>query len=583
MDKGSIEILKENLYEVNLSLSRLMYSFEKCSAISLKDVYSDEEFEAFEAMTARYARTTDMLVNKVLRSLDAVEYIDGGTVIDATNNTEKRGIADAQDLRELKDLRNLIAHEYVTEKIVRFFDKVLAFTPLLKKVIEKLNEYCSRYINEEGEKRYGFSVYSAHGDHKVIFEQENDITEAFYNQLLLLFSDVDYEKKIINFSCLHQMKDDIKNNISKFARNFEKNNIQVRKIEKWFEEIQYGEFFYVFPETEFPPEYILYIFGCIELLNKGVPYENLEKEMEEQYAQQKILFSDLFGKYEIMAYNPRKKFTYGNLDKKSRVCKYCGKSMVDGATFHNEAHAIPESLGNKTIISADECDTCNDFFSKTIDKDIFEYLKLYRTLYGKKGKMGIPELKFKNGTVITHDGEKAIILQQVHGNEDKIDFTKDSFKIPLEFINKINFMNIYRSLVKYVFAIIPNDEIINFPETIKWIMNIKNNGDILDLPSVAMKIDILNYYEQPMLMVYKRKTDDVSLPYMYAELRITNFIFVYIIPFSNKDTIIFGEDKNFEYFWQFNKHYARVKDWVFNKFNLDLAKETVLNMQMSKR
>jgi len=70
---------------------------------------------------------------------------------------------------------------------------------------------------------------------------------------------------------------------------------------------------------------------------------------------------------------------------------------------------------------------------------------------------------------------------------------------------------------------------------------------------------------------------------MYAELRITNFIFVFIIPFSNKDAISFGEDKNFEYFWQFNKHYARVKDWVFNRFNLDLAKETVFNMQMSKR
>ena len=148
MDKGSLEILKENLYAVNLSLYRLMYSFDKCSKIDIKDAYSNEEFEAFEAMTSRYARTTDMLINKVLRSLDAVEYIDGGTVIDATYNTEKRGIADAQELRKLKDLRNLIAHEYVTEKIVRFFGKVLEFTPLLKTVIERINEYCTRYLKE---------------------------------------------------------------------------------------------------------------------------------------------------------------------------------------------------------------------------------------------------------------------------------------------------------------------------------------------------------------------------------------------------------------------------------------------------
>jgi len=430
---------------------------------------------------------------------------------------------------------------------------------------------------------YEFSVYSAHGDRSIIIEEENDVTGAFYTQLLLLFSDIDYEKKIINFSCLHQMNDNIREKISNLVKVYEESNIQVRKIEKWFTEIQNGEYFYVFPETEFPLLSILSIFGSIDLLNSGVPLENLEKEMEKQFTQQKILFSHLLDKYEITVYSPRKKHTYGNIGKKNRVCKYCGKSMSNGATFHNEAHAIPESLGNKTIISADECDACNDYFSKTIDADIFEYLKLFRVLYGKKGKMGTPKLKFKNGTVITHDGEKAIILQHIHENEGTIDFSKDSFKIPLEFINKINFMNIYRSLVKYVLAVIPNDEINNFPETIKWIMNIKNNGDLLDLPYVAMKIDERNYNEQPILMIYKRKIDDVSIPYMYAELRITNLIFVYIIPFSNKDSINFGEDKKFDIFWQFNKHYAHFKDWVYNKFNLDLPKETILNMQMSKR
>jgi len=146
MNNSSVDILKENLAAVNLSLDRLLYSYKNCKETGIKETYSDEEFVAFEAMTSRYARTTDMLINKVLRSLDAVEYIGSGTVIDAANNTEKRGIADIKDLRMLKDLRNSIAHEYVTENIVRFFSTVLEFTPLLKAVIEKLNNYCSRYL-----------------------------------------------------------------------------------------------------------------------------------------------------------------------------------------------------------------------------------------------------------------------------------------------------------------------------------------------------------------------------------------------------------------------------------------------------
>jgi len=146
VNKSSADILKDNLTSVNLSLQRLLYSFEYCKKTGLKSSYSEEEFVAFEAMTSRYARTTDMLINKVFRSLDAVEYIDGGTVIDAVNNAEKRGIADAKVLRQLKDLRNSIAHEYVTENIVRFFDKIIEFTPFLKTIIEKLNEYCAKYL-----------------------------------------------------------------------------------------------------------------------------------------------------------------------------------------------------------------------------------------------------------------------------------------------------------------------------------------------------------------------------------------------------------------------------------------------------
>jgi hypothetical protein len=145
MDKTSLELLKENISAVNLSLKRLMYSFDICVKTGLKENYSDEEFVKFEAMTSRYARTTDMLINKVLRSLDTVEYIDSGTVIDAVNSAEKRGITSAQDMRNLKDLRNSIAHEYVTENIVRFFGKVLEFTPLLKEVIDNINSYCLRY------------------------------------------------------------------------------------------------------------------------------------------------------------------------------------------------------------------------------------------------------------------------------------------------------------------------------------------------------------------------------------------------------------------------------------------------------
>ena len=149
MDKSSIQILEENVDSVNLSLKRLVYSYHVCNKIKLDSEYSDDEFVAFEAMAARFARTTDILVNKVLRSLDVVEYVEPGTVIDAANNAEKRGIGNARDIRTLKELRNSIAHEYVAERVVLFFGKVLECTPMLISIVDNVNKYCKKYLAEE--------------------------------------------------------------------------------------------------------------------------------------------------------------------------------------------------------------------------------------------------------------------------------------------------------------------------------------------------------------------------------------------------------------------------------------------------
>lgn len=38
-------------------------------------------------------------------------------------------------------------------------------------------------------------------------------------------------------------------------------------------------------------------------------------------------------------------------------CRFCGAS--DPSVFRKDSHTFPEALGNKWVISRDECDTCN--------------------------------------------------------------------------------------------------------------------------------------------------------------------------------------------------------------------------------
>ncbi|MDR3355597.1 MAG: hypothetical protein LBO04_00205, partial [Spirochaetaceae bacterium] len=115
MKKTSIELLKDNIRNLCVSLDWLQYSYEQCILTGIKSDYTKDEFDKFENLTSRYARTCDLLVNKVLRSIDVVEFNDPGSIIDAANRAEKRGLIESvSELRELKDLRNEIAHEYET-------------------------------------------------------------------------------------------------------------------------------------------------------------------------------------------------------------------------------------------------------------------------------------------------------------------------------------------------------------------------------------------------------------------------------------------------------------------------------------
>jgi len=142
-----IDILQENLNALNLSANWVRHSYEQISAIELKTKYAIEEFDKLENLTSRYARTTDMLVNKVLRSIDTVESEDIGTIIDIMNRAEKRGIVpSAEILHTVKDLRNNIAHEYKITEITKFFADVLKYTPVLLEIIQKVNVYCVRYL-----------------------------------------------------------------------------------------------------------------------------------------------------------------------------------------------------------------------------------------------------------------------------------------------------------------------------------------------------------------------------------------------------------------------------------------------------
>jgi hypothetical protein len=135
----TINILDEGLYWLNRS-------FSICNKIGIKDEYSDEEFDSFETLTSRFARVCDIISHKVFRSIDAVEFEEGGTLLDIINRAQKRNLVDSIDeFRLLRDLRNQIVHEYVKYNLKKMFEISLKYTPVLFTIIERTKKYCEKY------------------------------------------------------------------------------------------------------------------------------------------------------------------------------------------------------------------------------------------------------------------------------------------------------------------------------------------------------------------------------------------------------------------------------------------------------
>ncbi len=142
-------MMKEKLLNDKVLLEKqrfwLVYSYERCQKIGIKNTYTAEEFSDFENLCARYSRCIDFLIRKMFRTLDEYEFENQGTLIDVVNNAHKRELfEDIHMLRIMKDIRNTITHEYIEDNLIQIFEDVLKYSKELLGIIDNTIEYVDR-------------------------------------------------------------------------------------------------------------------------------------------------------------------------------------------------------------------------------------------------------------------------------------------------------------------------------------------------------------------------------------------------------------------------------------------------------
>ena len=174
-------------------------------------------------------------------------------------------------------------------------------------------------------------------------------------------------------------------------------------------------------------------------------------------------------KYELKTENIENKDKQYIGKKNRRKCRFCGKEKGE-TTFKKIAHAIPELVGNKVLISLEECDECNKIFSE-LENELANYISFERSTTGIRGKKGIPTYKDKSGLRIAYDKElkNKITIQDII-NSGNIEEDNDNNAVTLKGETSPYIpISVYKCFVKMALSIMPKPYLPYFWETFNWI------------------------------------------------------------------------------------------------------------------
>jgi HNH endonuclease len=227
-------------------------------------------------------------------------------------------------------------------------------------------------------------------------------------------------------------------------------------------------------------------------------------------------------------------------DRGIRRCRYCG--TTDKHSFRKRAHTLPEAVGNKSLISLDECDECNAFFGNTVEDHFSKYLGIHRTLHQIKGKKGVPAYGVPGQAPrLWRSGENQFAATAGLG-DNFLEIDISSRKGTIRALKQpYSPRGVFKCLVKIAIAVMPSTELGNFARTIAWLRAHASveEGKASSYFCFTSKSDMVRAGIDIILL--RRKDPAAKLPHMSLFLAFSKFTFQIFIPYSSGDQHFVGE------------------------------------------
>lgn len=324
---------------------------------------------------------------------------------------------------------------------------------------------------------------------------------------------------------------------------YENQLIAIRKLSGFASKLDKGDFFYcLFADNCTIAERKTAI-ECIQVKDK-----NWKEIHNHVYELQKKL--DCLFEYHSYGFDGLKVYV-GN--REYPVCRFCEET--DKKKFSDKAHAIGESLGNKTLFCYEECNKCNHTLNK-IEENFLRLMDIRRAMYhiNRKDTSTVPTIHGSNFAIRPNEDGSAELYIMQEDIDSSVNINKP-FTFQLKQHSVLSDEKIYKALAKMVIDLIPSNQLRHFRNTIKWI---KSNGFIVDsLPGIWFCHNIGKMHRQPYLDIFiNSKHHLFDSPYCTAALYIYDIAYFFVMPLVDVDA------GKFKYNGSLEKHWQRIFSYI---------------------
>jgi hypothetical protein len=220
--------------------------------------------------------------------------------------------------------------------------------------------------------------------------------------------------------------------------------------------------------------------------------------------------------------------------KQPRRCSLCGQGAPE-ATFRKVAHIIPQALGNRSIVTLDECDACNERWGRELDQELAAMLQPDRVI------SMVPISQAPSAKASLARGRSSIGGQK-RGAPLRVEVVKDDPSVSLSFEDEktlslkfppVKFypLSAVRSLAKMVWQALPEERRTHYSELRRLVV-----GEIEIVPAKLYLI-FLPGLRLPFvdLTVWERTSSNQDLPELIAQLSFGTTVVIWSLPdFASK-------------------------------------------------